>query len=120
MTQEAETEGRSRGVPPARSNTPPDVSGDTGMKALVLDGDVVRQTCDFDVVAAALRDGKRFWMELDERTPQADAFLADTLKIHPLAIEDVWNDIGLPKVEDFGDYVQIVMHGVREEDVEGT
>ncbi len=38
------------------------------------------------------------------------------LKIHPLTIDDVWNDVGLPKVEDFGDYVQIIIHGVRADD----
>src|SRR5262249_50726288 len=52
-------------------------------------------------------------------TPEADRFMEEVLRIHPLAVEDVWADIGLPKVEDFGDYVQIVMHGVREEDVGG-
>lgn len=38
------------------------------------------------------------------------------LKIHPLAVEDVWNDVGLPKVEDFDDYVQVILHGLREDD----
>lgn len=28
----------------------------------------------------------------------------------------MWNDVGIAKIEDFGDYVQLVMHGVREED----
>jgi magnesium transporter len=45
--------------------------------------------------------------------------MADVLRIHPLAAEDVWNDVGLPKVEDFGDYVQLVMLGLREEDTIG-
>lgn len=90
-----------------------------GMKALILDGDSVVSSIDFDDVLAAHAEGKRFWVELDERTEAGDAFLIDGLKIHPLAVEDIWNDIGIPKVEDFGDYVQLVMHGVREEDVEG-
>ncbi len=91
----------------------------SGMKALVLEGEVVHQTTDFEEIAAAHRAGKRFWVELDERTPVADKLLEEILHIHPLAIEDTWNDIGLPKVEDFGNYVQIVMHGVREEDRAG-
>jgi magnesium transporter len=96
-----------------------DASAPSGMKALVLEGDVVRQTTDFDEIAAAHRAGKRFWVELDERTPVAEKLLEEVLGIHPLAIEDTWNDIGLPKVEDFGAYVQVVMHGVREEDRAG-
>lgn len=87
------------------------------MKALILDGDAAIQTTDFGDVAAAHAQGKRFWVELDGRTPEADKLLEEVLKIHPLAIEDIWNDIGIPKVEDFHDYVQLVMHGVREEDV---
>ena len=93
-----------------------DAAPEAVMKALVLEGDAARQTTSFSDVAAAHAEGKRFWLELDERTREADAFLENVLHIHPLAIEDLWNDIGLPKVEDFGEYVQIVMHGVREED----
>jgi magnesium transporter len=88
------------------------------MKALILEGDVAKETRDFDEVTRALADGRRFWIELAERTPEADHFLQVTLAIHPLAIEDIWNDIGLPKVEDHGEYVQLVMHGVRGGDAE--
>jgi magnesium transporter len=91
----------------------------SGLKAIILEGDTTRQTTSFDEVAAAHAEGKRFWVELDEKTPDTDRLLEEILKIHPLAIEDTWNDTGLPKVEDFGDYVQIVMHGVREEDRDG-
>ncbi|MBX3187891.1 MAG: magnesium/cobalt transporter CorA [Labilithrix sp.] len=86
------------------------------MKALILDGENVRQSAEYAEVAKAHEEGKHFWVELDERRAEATAFLENTLKIHPLAIEDVWNDVGLPKVEDFTDYVQVIIHGVREVD----
>ena len=86
------------------------------MKALVLDGELVTTVTDYEAVAAAHRAGKTFWIELDERCREAEDFLEKELRIHPLAIEDVWNDLGLPKVEDYGEYVQIVVHGVREAD----
>jgi magnesium transporter len=86
------------------------------LKALILDGDVVSETTDYRVLLAAHAAGKTFWLELDERTAACDGFLEHTLKIHPLAVEDVWNDVGLPKVEDFGDYVQIIIHGIHEDD----
>jgi magnesium transporter len=86
------------------------------MKALILEGDQVLTTDDYAVVTAAHAAGKTFWIELDERCERGTAFMADTLKIHPLAIEDVWNDVGLPKVDDFDDYIQIVVHGIREDD----
>lgn len=92
----------------------------SGVKAVILDNDVVVQTTGYEEIAAAHRAGKPFWVELDDRCSEADAFLMEVLHIHPLAVEDIWNDIGIPKVEDFGDYVQLVMHGVLEADVEGS
>jgi len=86
------------------------------VKTLILDGEVVRTTSVYAEVAEAHAAGRSFWIELDDRDPEADGFLETVLKIHPLAIEDVWNDVGLPKVEDFGDYVQIIIHAVREDD----
>lgn len=88
------------------------------MKALILEDETVRETSTYEDVEAAHAAGKTFWIELDERSDRASAFLEHALKIHPLAIEDLWNDVGLPKVEDFGDYVQIIIHGIREDDRE--
>jgi magnesium transporter len=84
-------------------------------KCLILRDEKVVQTSEFDDVVAAHRDGLKFWVELDEKTEETERLLGDVLKIHPLAVEDVWNDIGIPKVEDFVDYVLLVMHGIHEE-----
>jgi magnesium transporter len=110
-------ESKRRSLPPAEKKK--ESRAPSGLKALILEGEVVRQTTSFEEVAAAHAGGKRFWVELDAKTPDTDRLLEDVLKIHSLAVEDTWNDTGLPKVEDFGDYVQIVMHGVREEDRDG-
>jgi magnesium transporter len=119
MTQGLEADSKRRGLP-AATITKKESAASSGLKALILEGETARHSTSFDEIAAAHAEGKRFWVELDEKTPDADRLLEEILKIHPLAIEDTWNDIGLPKVEDFGDYVQIVMHGVREEDREGN
>ena len=86
------------------------------MRALILYGETVSETSSFAQVAEAHGEGRNFWLELDERSDEATAFMESTLGIHPLAIEDVWNDVSLPKVEDYGDYVQIIIHGIREDD----
>ena len=86
------------------------------MKALILAGDAIVVSHDWADLKKAHATEVPFWVELDEETPEADAFLKDTLQIHPLAVEDLWHDVGLPKVEDFGDYIQIIVHGVREAD----
>lgn len=87
------------------------------VQALILEGDAVVQTSELGVIARAHADGRRLWLDLGERSPDGERLLGEVLKLHPLAVEDIWNDTGIPKIEDFGDYVQLVMHGVREEDV---
>jgi magnesium transporter len=86
------------------------------VKALILEGDKAVSTTRLSDVEAAHAAGKTFWLELDEKSEEATTFLEQTLKVHPLAVEDVWNDVGLPKVEDFDDYVQVIIHGLREDD----
>ena len=86
------------------------------MKTLILDEDKIRETGDYAEVATAHARGLPFWLELDERSEEATRFLEDVLHIHPLAIEDIWNDVGLPKVEDYDAYVQVILHGIREVD----
>ena len=86
------------------------------MRALILDGETVSETSSFVALGEAHEAGKNFWLELDERSDDATKFLEITLGVHPLAVEDVWNDVSLPKVEDFDSYVQIIIHGIREDD----
>jgi magnesium transporter len=85
------------------------------MKALILDGDEAKITTRLEDVRAAYEAGKRFWCELDVHDEAGDAVLA-MLQIHPLVVDDVWADIGLPKIVDYESFVQLVMHGVREAD----
>jgi magnesium transporter len=87
-------------------------------KALVLSSEREKaiETKDSQRVIDAFHAKERFWLELEEKTEESDRLLTELLKIHPLAIEDIWNDIGIPKVEDFDEYILLVMHGVREDD----
>lgn len=86
-------------------------------QAFVLDGDAVTRVTDASAIAKAHLEGKRFLLEIGERSSEAERLLEDVLGIHPLTVEDVWNQVNIPKVEEFDDYVQLVMHGVREPDV---
>ena len=70
------------------------VRKESGVKALILDGDAVVVTTDYDAIAAAHRAKKRFWVDLDERVAQADDLLLEVLHIHPLAIEDIGTTSG--------------------------
>lgn len=102
----------------ARTSETADEQAD--VKAVILDEDnTARFTRDLAEITEAHRAGKTFWVELGERTEENNRFLLDVLGVHLLAVEDLWNDVGIPKIEEFTGYVQLVMHGLREEDIDG-
>jgi magnesium transporter len=64
---------------------------------------------------AALRadPGVMLWIDLSAPTEdEIKQVLEVTFAFHPLAIEDCVADTALPKIEDYGDYLYLVMHGV--------
>jgi magnesium transporter len=82
------------------------------MQARILDGDKLRTTTALDDVRAALAAGQRIWIELERHSPEADALLRDDLKLHPLTIEDIWSKRSRPKIDDFDDYLYMIVHGI--------
>ena len=82
------------------------------MQARILDGDKLRTTTDPAEMRAALGEGRRIWIDLERQTPEANALLADMLKLHPLTIEDIWADRMRPKLDDFDDYLYVIVHGI--------
>lgn len=86
-----------------------------GIVAYVMDDSGFRSV---DLEHCQTATGTTRWIDADGRAPEVERFLRDTLHIHPLAIEDVFSDRLTPKVEDFGDYLYIVMHAVRRDAVE--
>lgn len=89
------------------------------MRALVLEGDALVESEDVGEIERFHAAGHTLWVNLGSRSPKGEEVLSKVFKIHPLAVEDIWNDLDLPKVEDFGDYVHIIMHGVLEADRDG-
>ena len=52
------------------------------------------------------------WVDVGDTTEEDGKFLEETCSLHPLAVEDcVSTIIHSPKVDDFGEYVFIVVHG---------
>src|SRR6478609_3153929 len=83
------------------------------MLAYVLEDGEVRTTESADDVRAAFAAGKHLWVDLEERTEQTQSLLEETFRLHPLVIEDVWGDRSLPKIEDFDEYLYVIVHGVK-------
>ena len=60
-----------------------------------------------------LKDRSRmFWADLEEPTDEEAGVLNGLLGFHPLAVEDCIHDSHSPKLDDYGEYVFLVLHGV--------
>jgi magnesium transporter len=57
--------------------------------------------------------GAVHWIDLEEPTAEEARVLADVFHFHPLAIEDCLSDVNYPKTDDYGDYLYVIVHGIR-------
>ncbi len=83
------------------------------MHARILMGEQVRVSHDFKEIEGALTAGLPIWIELEQKDHACDTLLAETLRLHPLTIEDIWSDRPAPKVEDYESYLYVIVHGIR-------
>lgn len=62
----------------------------------------------------ALRDADGlFWVDFGSEPPEKlEPLLRDVFKFHPLAIDDALNESHVPKINNWGEYLYAVFHGV--------
>jgi len=65
-------------------------------------------------------ESESVWVDLESATEEETQILGAVFNFHPLAIEDCIAESHLPKLDDFGDYLFLVLHGARRGDVSGT
>jgi magnesium transporter len=64
-------------------------------------------------IPGLLKDRSRmFWVDLEEPTDEETGVLNGLLGFHPLAVEDCIQDSHSPKLDDYGDYIFMTVHGV--------
>ncbi len=56
--------------------------------------------------------GVRVWVDLDQPTPDEARVLSEVFHFHELAIEDALSELHHPKVESYGDYLYLILHGI--------
>ena len=57
--------------------------------------------------------GVTLWVDLVKPTPEeGQQILGDLFHFHPLAIEDALSEIHHPKIESYGDYLYLILHGI--------
>jgi magnesium transporter len=84
------------------------------MRAVMLRGGELVETTSCDDVRAARGEGHLVWVILEHDRPDVGELLVEHFGLHPLTVEDLWNNRELPKVEEFPGYLQLLAHGVRE------
>jgi magnesium transporter len=53
------------------------------------------------------------WVDLSAPTPDETRILSSVFHFHELAIEDALMEIHHPKVESYGDYLYVILHGIN-------
>jgi magnesium transporter len=78
------------------------------------DGKIVGRDLELEALRLVHGDkGLVLWVNLSNPTPEeTKAILEGVFQFHPLAIEDCVAPSSLPKIEDYEDYLFIVMHAV--------
>ena len=65
-------------------------------------------------VPSALKDPQsRIWVDMEHTSAEEQKMvLSELFHFHPLAVEDVINEIHVPKLDDYGGYLYIVFHSL--------
>ena len=79
---------------------------------ILLDHDTIHATTNVTEIREAIESGTKIWVELERQSHDAEVLLADVLKIHPLTIEDIWGQGSHPKIDDYPNYLYVVVHGI--------
>ena len=53
------------------------------------------------------------WVDLSQPTPEEARVLTDPFRFHELSIEDALSEIHHPKVESYGTYLYLILHGIN-------
>lgn len=81
----------------------------------------LRRYTDPDLLPGFLKDAEEtLWVDFEAPTESESEILSTIFNFHPLAIEDCIAESQLPKLDDYGDYLFIVVHGARRGDAPGT
>jgi magnesium transporter len=56
--------------------------------------------------------GVTLWVDLDQPVPDETRILSDLFRFHELAVEDAVAESHHPKVESYGEYLYLILHGI--------
>lgn len=81
----------------------------------------LRKIEDVGILSSLLKDEtESVWVDLEASSEEETQILSTVFGFHPLVIEDCIAESHLPKLDDFGDYLFLVLHGARRGETAGT
>lgn len=66
-----------------------------------------------EAAARPAAEGEVRWINLFQPTPDEGKVLSDVFRFHPVAIDDCLADVHHPKVDDYGEYLFLIIHALR-------
>ena len=82
------------------------------IKVYKYEGGSVECLDSVDPAWLAPDSGVTFWADFDQPTPEEAGLLKKVFHFHELSIEDALAEIHQPKIESYGDYLYLVLHGI--------
>jgi magnesium transporter len=70
---------------------------------------------DIATITTVPQKGESLWIDFEAPTAEEAQVLSRVFGFHHLAIEDCWHEPQHPKVDDYGNYLFLVVHGVRDD-----
>lgn len=90
------------------------------IRAWVADVTGSREVAPEEAVRQAMAGAVNAWIDFESEDEPEVARVLRPLSIHPLVLEDMVTDLNRPKVDDFGDYLNLVVHSARWEEGKGA
>jgi magnesium transporter len=86
------------------------------MEARILEGSKLSITREPERIRRAIERGEPVWIELEHQDQDCEKLLTEQLKLHPLTLEDIWAESEQPKLEDYEDYLYVLLHSISSSD----
>ena len=83
------------------------------IRAWLVDGGAAREAPADEVIARVLAGAGNGWIDFDCEDEASARAVLEPLHIHPLVLEDMVSEINRPKVDNYGDYLYLVVHSAR-------
>jgi magnesium transporter len=76
------------------------------------EGGVTRSVDRVDPAWLSPESGVWVWVDLDSPTPEEARILTDVFHFHDLAVEDALSETHHPKIESYGSFLYLILHGI--------